>query len=151
MKDITLIIRQRGGAFPEVWESRGAAGINVEAAGHRREQWCPATSCLSMEGGRLNSRQSSNQAVARRISGDDDGSYVAGAVSSTTRTKIAVPKPTPPATMALTASDRPSIWWGAESISRLARSPARIARIAKIAQGNPNKIHNGDRIPITRA
>ncbi|MGZ5383373.1 MAG: hypothetical protein ACXWH0_05215 [Acidimicrobiia bacterium] len=32
MKDITLIIPRRGGAVPEVWESLGAAGINVEAA-----------------------------------------------------------------------------------------------------------------------
>ena len=32
MKDITIIIPQRGGAVPEVWESLGAADINVEAA-----------------------------------------------------------------------------------------------------------------------
>ncbi|MDR9452207.1 MAG: hypothetical protein RI637_13435 [Acidimicrobiia bacterium] len=32
MKDITIIIPERGGAVPEVWESLGAAGINVEAA-----------------------------------------------------------------------------------------------------------------------
>ena len=32
MKDITLIIPQRGGAVPEVWEALAGAGINVEAA-----------------------------------------------------------------------------------------------------------------------
>ena len=32
MKDITIIIPQRGGAVPEVWEPLGAADINVEAA-----------------------------------------------------------------------------------------------------------------------
>jgi hypothetical protein len=32
MKDITIIIPQRGGAVPEVWESLGAPHINVEAA-----------------------------------------------------------------------------------------------------------------------
>ncbi len=32
MKDITIIIPERGGAVPEVWESLGAAGVNVEAA-----------------------------------------------------------------------------------------------------------------------
>jgi len=32
MKDITIMIPQRGGAVPEVWEALGAAGINVEAA-----------------------------------------------------------------------------------------------------------------------
>ena len=32
MKDITIIVPDRGGAVPEVWESLGAAGVNVEAA-----------------------------------------------------------------------------------------------------------------------
>jgi hypothetical protein len=32
MKDITIIIPERGGAVPEVWEALGAAGVNVEAA-----------------------------------------------------------------------------------------------------------------------
>lgn len=32
MRDITIMIPERGGAVPEVWESLGAAGINVEAA-----------------------------------------------------------------------------------------------------------------------
>jgi len=32
MKDITIMIPQRGGAVPEVWEALGAADINVEAA-----------------------------------------------------------------------------------------------------------------------
>ncbi|HZJ47899.1 MAG TPA: hypothetical protein VFD97_02545 [Acidimicrobiia bacterium] len=32
MKDITIMIPQRDGAAPEVWDSLGAAGINVEAA-----------------------------------------------------------------------------------------------------------------------
>ena len=32
MRDITIIIPQRGGAVPEVWEALGAADINVEAA-----------------------------------------------------------------------------------------------------------------------
>src|SRR5665811_320187 len=32
MKDITIMIPQRDGAVPEVWDSLGAAGINVEAA-----------------------------------------------------------------------------------------------------------------------
>lgn len=31
MKDITIMIPERGGAVPEVWEALGAAGINVEA------------------------------------------------------------------------------------------------------------------------
>jgi len=32
MRDITIIIPERGGAVPEVWEAPGAAGVNVEAA-----------------------------------------------------------------------------------------------------------------------
>ena len=32
MRDITIIIPQRGGAVPEVWEALGEADINVEAA-----------------------------------------------------------------------------------------------------------------------
>ena len=32
MRDVTLMIPQRGGAVPEVWETLAAAGINVEAA-----------------------------------------------------------------------------------------------------------------------
>jgi hypothetical protein len=32
MKDITIMIPQRSGAVPEVWEALGAAGINIEAA-----------------------------------------------------------------------------------------------------------------------
>ncbi len=32
MRDITIMIPERGGAVPEVWESLGAADINVEAA-----------------------------------------------------------------------------------------------------------------------
>ena len=32
MRDVTIIIPQRGGAVPEVWEALGAADINVEAA-----------------------------------------------------------------------------------------------------------------------
>ena len=32
MRDITIMIPQRGGAVPEVWEALGAAEINVEAA-----------------------------------------------------------------------------------------------------------------------
>ena len=32
MKDITIMIPERGGAVPEVWESLSAANINVEAA-----------------------------------------------------------------------------------------------------------------------
>jgi hypothetical protein len=31
MQDITIMIPQRGGAVPEVWEALGAAGINIEA------------------------------------------------------------------------------------------------------------------------
>ena len=31
MLDITIMIPQRGGAVPEVWEALGAAGINIEA------------------------------------------------------------------------------------------------------------------------
>lgn len=31
MQDITIIIPQRGGAVPEVWEALGAAGVNIEA------------------------------------------------------------------------------------------------------------------------
>jgi len=32
MRDVTLMIPQRGGAVPEVWEALAAADINVEAA-----------------------------------------------------------------------------------------------------------------------
>jgi hypothetical protein len=32
MRDVTLVIPQRGGAVPEVWEALAAADINVEAA-----------------------------------------------------------------------------------------------------------------------
>ena len=32
MRDVTLMIPQRGGAVPEVWEALAAAEINVEAA-----------------------------------------------------------------------------------------------------------------------
>lgn len=32
MKDITIMIPERGGAVPEVWEALGTADINVEAA-----------------------------------------------------------------------------------------------------------------------
>ncbi len=32
MRDITIMIPQRGGAVPEVWEALGAADVNVEAA-----------------------------------------------------------------------------------------------------------------------
>ena len=32
MKDITIMIPERGGAVPEVWEALGSAEINVEAA-----------------------------------------------------------------------------------------------------------------------
>jgi hypothetical protein len=32
MRDVTLMIPQRGGAVPEVWEAVAAADINVEAA-----------------------------------------------------------------------------------------------------------------------
>jgi hypothetical protein len=32
MRDVTLMIPQRGGAVPEVWETLAAADINVEAA-----------------------------------------------------------------------------------------------------------------------
>ncbi len=32
MRDITMMIPQRGGAVPEVWEALGAGDINVEAA-----------------------------------------------------------------------------------------------------------------------
>ena len=32
MRDITIMIPERGGAVPEVWEALGAADINVEAA-----------------------------------------------------------------------------------------------------------------------
>jgi hypothetical protein len=32
MKDITIIIPERGGAVPEVWEALGGADVNVEAA-----------------------------------------------------------------------------------------------------------------------
>ena len=32
MQDITIMIPQRGGAVPEVWEALGAAGVNIEAA-----------------------------------------------------------------------------------------------------------------------
>jgi hypothetical protein len=32
MKDITIMIPERGGAVPEVWEALGAAEINIEAA-----------------------------------------------------------------------------------------------------------------------
>lgn len=31
MQDITIMIPQRGGAVPEVWEALGAAGVNIEA------------------------------------------------------------------------------------------------------------------------
>lgn len=32
MKDITIMIPERGGAVPEVWEALGAASVSVEAA-----------------------------------------------------------------------------------------------------------------------
>jgi hypothetical protein len=32
MKDITIVIPERGGAVPEVWEALGTADINIEAA-----------------------------------------------------------------------------------------------------------------------
>ena len=32
MRDVTIMIPQRGGAVPEVWEALAAADINVEAA-----------------------------------------------------------------------------------------------------------------------
>ncbi|MCL1588250.1 MAG: hypothetical protein M3092_07510 [Actinomycetia bacterium] len=32
MRDVTIMIPERGGAVPEVWESLSAANINVEAA-----------------------------------------------------------------------------------------------------------------------
>ncbi|MEN8235092.1 MAG: hypothetical protein ABFR89_09255 [Actinomycetota bacterium] len=32
MRDITIMIPERGGAVPEVWEALGAADINVESA-----------------------------------------------------------------------------------------------------------------------
>jgi hypothetical protein len=32
MRDITMMIPQRGGAVPEVWEALAAADVNVEAA-----------------------------------------------------------------------------------------------------------------------
>jgi hypothetical protein len=32
MRDVTIMIPERGGAVPEVWESLSAADINVEAA-----------------------------------------------------------------------------------------------------------------------
>jgi hypothetical protein len=32
MKDITVVIPERGGAVPEVWEALGTADINIEAA-----------------------------------------------------------------------------------------------------------------------
>ncbi len=32
MRDITIMIPERGGAVPEVWEALGDAGVNVEAA-----------------------------------------------------------------------------------------------------------------------
>jgi hypothetical protein len=32
MRDITIMIPQRGGAVPEVWEALAAADVNVEAA-----------------------------------------------------------------------------------------------------------------------
>ncbi|GMQ84566.1 MAG: hypothetical protein BMS9Abin07_0130 [Acidimicrobiia bacterium] len=32
MKDITILIPERGGAVPEIWEALAAADINVEAA-----------------------------------------------------------------------------------------------------------------------
>ena len=31
MQDITIMIPERGGAVPEIWEELGAAGINIEA------------------------------------------------------------------------------------------------------------------------